>query len=49
MTRVPEKLARLRTWIGAHGGTHTIVISTQCPAVFTRPGLRFGAVGFVVN
>lgn len=45
MTRIPEKLARLGTWIGAHGGAHMVVVSTQCPAMFIRPGLRFGAVG----
>ena len=45
MTRVPEKLARLRTWTGAHGGAHMVVISTQCPAVFTRPGMIFRSCG----
>lgn len=45
MTRAPENLAGLWTWIWAHGRAHMVVISTQGPAVFTQAWAEFRSCG----
>lgn len=45
MTRAPENLAGLRTWIWAHGRAHIVVISTLGPAVFTQAWAEFRNCG----